>query len=184
MGPKLASMTKTAPPVLSQALPEGVALRRSLRPGDVGAIVELHGRLYPPDYGVDGRLEAHIARHLAEAVGRGWPAEREGVWLLDTEEGLCGCIAFTDEGDGVACLRWVLLHPDLRGTGLGRALVAAVIGEVRGHGYRQLVLETFSDLTRAASIYRNAGFELVGSETGARWGRESLTYQRYELELG
>ena len=36
------------------------------------------------------------------------------------------------------------------------------------------------DLRAAAHLYREHGFELVGAETGPRWGRAEITYQRYE----
>jgi hypothetical protein len=50
-------------------------------------------------------------------------------------------------------------------------------------GYRLVWLETFSELTTAASLYREAGFVVTGADTAPRWGRESITMQRYELEL-
>jgi len=44
-------------------------------------------------------------------------------------------------------------------------------------------LETFSALRAAAHIYLGYGFEVVSAETGPRWGRDEVTYQRYELAL-
>ncbi len=45
------------------------------------------------------------------------------------------------------------------------------------------MLETFSELTAAAHLYREHGFEVVSAETGPRWGSAELTYQRYEASL-
>jgi ribosomal protein S18 acetylase RimI-like enzyme len=50
-------------------------------------------------------------------------------------------------------------------------------------GYRKVWLETFSELQAAAHLYRDHGFVVTWEETAPRWGRESITYQRYELEL-
>ena len=47
---------------------------------------------------------------------------------------------------------------------------------------RKVELDTFSALTRAASIYRGLGFRVVSAERTTKWGPE-ITYQYYELEL-
>jgi ribosomal protein S18 acetylase RimI-like enzyme len=80
-------------------------------------------------------------------------------------------------------LRWVVLDPGLRGRGLGRRLVEEVLDFAEAAGYQLVALETFSDLTAAAAIYRSNGFELQWEETAPRWGRETVTYQRYELSF-
>jgi RimJ/RimL family protein N-acetyltransferase len=80
-------------------------------------------------------------------------------------------------------LRWVTLDPELRGRGLGRELISEAIEAARAQGYPKLALETFSDLRAAARIYRSFGFEAVWEDTRPRWGRPSITYQRYELSF-
>lgn len=161
-----------------------VGIRHQLHPGDLGAIVALHGRLYAAEYGLDSRFEAHVGRAVAEAGGRGFPRARESIRLVESAAGdLLGCCAMTDEG-GFGMVRWVVLDQRLRGSGLGRRLISETVEEARLAGFGLLALETFSDLTTAASIYRSLGFVLVGAETGSRWGRSELTYQRYELGLG
>jgi GNAT superfamily N-acetyltransferase len=159
-----------------------VRIRRELRPGDLDSIVALHARLYPAEHDVDSEFVAHVADRIAEALAAGFPRDREAARLLDRDGELVGSLALTDEGDRVGCLRWFLIDPELRGRGLGRRLVAELIAEARRLGYRQLRLETFSDLRVAAAIYRDAGFELSSEETGPRWGRE-ITYQHYALTL-
>ena len=156
---------------------------RRLRPGDLGRIVALHGRLYSREYGVDSTFEAHVGAGVARAAARGWPRDSEGVWLVEREGELAGCIAYTDEGDGLATLRWFVLDPSVRGQGLGRRLVGELLDEVQAKGFDRIRLETFSELRRAAGIYLAHGFELTHTETSPRWGREAITYQHYELEL-
>jgi GNAT superfamily N-acetyltransferase len=114
---------------------------------------------------------------------RGWPAERECVWIVERDGDLAGSIALTDDGDDTAGLRWFALEPSLRGRGLGRQLVGEVVAAARRHGYARMRLETFSDLRAAAHLYREHGFEVVHEETGPRWGRDRVTYQHYELPL-
>ena len=135
------------------------------------------------EYGVDPTFEAHVAASVAEAGRRGFPAEREGLWIVEAAGRHAGSIALTDEGDGVATVRWVVLDPGLRGRGLGRRLLGEVVAEAEGHGYRLLKLETFSELRAAAHLYREHGFELISAETGPRWGRarDHLPALREEL---
>jgi GNAT superfamily N-acetyltransferase len=162
---------------------DAIEIRRELRPGDHGEIVALHGRLYAREYGVDASFEGFVASSVARAAIGGWPRDQEGVWLVEKGGTLRGCIGYTDEGDGVAMLRWFVLDPSLRGRGLGRRLVEELIAEVKAKGFARIHLETFSDLRTAARIYRANGFEVVYAETGPRWGRPEVTYQHYELEL-
>lgn len=55
----------------------------------------------------------------------------------------------------------VYLEPAARGSGLGRALMDAVIARARADGYRSLVLDTVADLTEAIALYERLGFEAV-----------------------
>ena len=50
-------------------------------------------------------------------------------------------------------------------------------------GYQTIGLETFSELRAAARIYRSVGFQVVWEQSGPRWGRDEITYQRYELSF-
>ena len=143
----------------------------------------MHGRLYAREYGNDSSFEAMVAGSVTRAAMRGFPRERERLWVVESDGAFAGSLALTDE-DGVSgMIRWVLLDPSVRGHGLGRRLVSEAVAEARELGYERLELETFSDLTAAAAIYRSYGFRLTGEEIGPRWGRGSVNYQHYELEL-
>jgi N-acetylglutamate synthase-like GNAT family acetyltransferase len=158
-------------------------IRRHLRPGDLGAILALHARLITDEHGLDSTHEGYVGASLTEHAIRGFPGEREGIWVVEHEGRVAGSIGLTDDGDEVASLRWLVVDPSLRGRGLGRRLVSELIAEAREKGFERIELETFSELRAAAHLYRIYGFELTGAETGPRWGRDEITYQRYELEL-
>jgi RimJ/RimL family protein N-acetyltransferase len=166
------------------SVPAEPTIRRELLPGDLGRIVAMHGRIYLPGYGLTPAFEGHVAKAVAGAAIAGFPRDRETIRLLEGSDGeLAGSTALTDEGAGLAYLRWVLLDPSLRGRGLGRRLIAATVADARRFGFERIRLETFSDLTAAASIYRSLGFRLVSEDHTPRFGRSQFNYQRYELEL-
>jgi GNAT superfamily N-acetyltransferase len=159
-------------------------VRRDLRPGDLGRAAALHGRVYADEHGLDASFEAMVARGLAEATLGGWPGPHEGWWAVEDDDGeLVGCLAFTDEGGGLARVRWFVLDASARGAGLGARMLDELLDEVRAHGYERVELVTFSDLQAAAHRYRSRGFALLSSEPRDLWGR-TLVYQHYELQVG
>ena len=158
-------------------------IRTELRPGDLGEIVAHHGRLYAEEYGVDSTFEAFVASAVARAGIRGFPSDREEIRIVELGGEHAGSIGLTDEGDESAAIRWFVLDREIRGRGLGRRLVREMLTRAGELGYRRVWLETFSDLRAAAHLYREHGFEVTSADTAPRWGRDAITYQRYELEL-
>jgi GNAT superfamily N-acetyltransferase len=165
-------MTATAPTLI----------RRTLRDGDASGIAELHRRVYVPEYGMNEEFVGRVAAGVDAAVLAGWPEAGGGVWLIDRGAELSGCLALTDEGDGLGRLRWFVLEAQLRGRGLGRSLVDELLASAHAQGFARLELETFSALSSAASIYRQAGFALTWEQERFDWGPPIL-YQHYALEL-
>jgi ribosomal protein S18 acetylase RimI-like enzyme len=164
------------------SLRSDVVLRRDLREGDTAAIAELHQRVYEAEYRMDQRFGRSVARSLEKAVQRGWPHARGAVWLLEQDGELAGSLVLTDEGSETGRVRCFLLAPNLRGGGLGRSLLAELLAEARASGLRRLELETFSELTVAARLYREAGFRLTWERETDRWG-PTIRYQHYEAQL-
>jgi GNAT superfamily N-acetyltransferase len=158
-----------------------IAMRTELRPGDLGAIIGLHGLVYDREYGFDVRFEAHVAEPLGKAVRRGL-TERERIWLAEDAGALVATIAIVQESAGTAQLRWFLVAPGARGQGLGSTLLRQAIAFSRDAGYRRIMLWTVSALTDAARLYRSAGFRRVEEQPSQPWGRE-VVEERYEMEL-
>jgi GNAT superfamily N-acetyltransferase len=160
-----------------------LTIREELRPGDLGEIVAHHGRLYAEEYGVDATFEGFVTAAVVRAAIRGFPSEREAIRIVELGGEHVGSIGLTDEGGGDAAIRWFVLSPEVRGKGLGRRLLVELLDLAREHRYRRVFLETFSELHAAAHLYLDAGFAVTSADTAPRWGREAITYQRYELEL-
>lgn len=162
--------------------PPGLAVRHDLRPGDVGRIVERHGTLYARECGFDVTFEAYVAGPLARfALER---AERERLWIAErADDGrFAGCIAMVATASPAeAQLRWFLVEPDTRGTGLGRWLLAEALAFARESGYETVRLWTVNGLLAAAHLYRAAGFVKVEEKPGA-WGAPVME-EMYRLRI-
>ncbi len=158
-----------------------IAIRTELRPGDLGRIVHWHGTVYDREYEFDRRFEAYVARAMAECVLKG--SSRERIWVGERDERIVGCIAIVEASQRVAQLRWVLVDPAARGTGLGTALMDEAVAFSREQGYDSVVLWTVSSLTAAARLYVRAGFRKVEEKPPASpWGVE-VVEEKYELRL-
>ena len=163
---------------------QGLVIRRELRPGDVEAIGDLHDRVYRNEYGAGEDWVYWERVRLEQHVARGWPRERAlgSIWLVELDGALGGCLALVLRCPNVGNLDWFVLAPELRGRGLGRWLVSALIDEACARGMETLKVETFSALVAAARIYREAGFRVVWERETDFYGRRVM-HQVYELAL-
>jgi putative acetyltransferase len=109
------------------------------------------------EYGLSSDLEAYDAdlRNIVSSYsGRG------GAFRVVTSaEGQivgCGGLYPIDERD--AEIRRMYLLPEVRGVGIGRMLLEALIGYANERRFERVVLETASVLKEAISLYRKRGF--------------------------
>ena len=159
-----------------------VTIRHDLRPGDLGRVTELHGVLYAEEYGFDHRFEAYVAETLGE-FGRSAHPGHDRLWLAELDCRLVGSLGIVGRDGGAAQLRWVLVHPDGRGQGLGRRLLDEALDFCRATGYRSVFLWTVSPLAAAARLYAAAGFRKTETKPEeAPWGVR-LSEERYDLAL-
>jgi ribosomal protein S18 acetylase RimI-like enzyme len=160
-----------------------VRLRTTLAPGDLGAVVRLHGLLYAAEYGFDHTFEGYVALGLGEFATRyRGPGEQGCVWLAETaaDGRLVGCVAMVTAGERTGQLRWFLVDPDVRGAGLGRRLLDEAMAYSRAQGLESLFLMTVGGLDAAAHLYRSLGFRLTAERAVRQWGKD-LVEQRYDL---
>lgn len=153
-------------------------IRDTLRPGDLGMIVHLHGVHYAREYGLDTTFEPYVAKPLAEFV----LARNGRLWVAEQGDRIVGSIAVLDGENGEGQLRWFLLAPQARGTGLGRRLLETALAYARERGMPRVFLWSFSDLATALKLYERAGFEVTETRATRLWGAER-TELRMELDL-
>ncbi|CAN5831959.1 GNAT family N-acetyltransferase [soil metagenome] len=152
-------------------------LRHELQPGDIGAVVRLHGTVYAAEQGWDHTFEGYVAEGIGRFAAAFDPA-RDRLWIAEADGGVVGSIAIVGQADSTAQLRWFVVHPKARGQGLGRQLLAAALSFCRDRHYTSIFLWTAGDLHAAAHLYRSAGFELVEESRHESWGAGN-TLQTY-----
>ncbi len=158
-----------------------IHVRSALRPGDIGAVIRLHGLVYGAEYQFDYTFEGYVAEGLVQFLKAHDPG-RDCLWLAEEEDQLVGCIAIVHRTNTEAQLRWFLLHPDFRGQGLGRRLLNQALDFCRAAGYQTVLLWTVRGLQAATHLYRSAGFRITEAHTASLWGR-TITEERYDLSL-
>jgi len=127
---------------------------------------------------VEGPQLAALARELfreyAQAIGtdleyQGFsrelaslPAPYEppaGALLIAHSAGdVAGCAALRPLDAHAAEMKRLYVRAEYRGSGIGRALVEAIIRAAQAAGYRELRLDTLPAMESAQSLYRQLGF--------------------------
>jgi GNAT superfamily N-acetyltransferase len=161
---------------------EHVTIDSDLLAGDLGRIVEQHGRVYRTEHGYDRRFEGYVAAGIAAAVlSDERPSPR--FWIVRRGDEFLGSAAVCPAGPGTGQFRWFLLERSVRGLGLGRRLLEAALEHSAQAGFDRVVLWTVTGLDASADLYRRAGFvEVERRPPAAPWGVE-VTEVRWELAL-
>ena len=165
--------------LLSGVAPEVTV--RPARPGEIGIVAARHMDYYGERYGFDLSLEVYLhegmtrfLKHREGGLGQAWVADREGE--------VVGSIAMDHAEEHVAQLRWLLVEPGFRRTGLGRRLMEEALAFCRANLYRRVFLWTFSELEEARRLYELFGFSPTEEVSHQIWGKD-LTEERWDILL-
>ena len=140
-------------------MPPGAIVIESARAEDAPGIIALIGRVFAeynfvwnPATEVPDLFD--LERHYGGRQGAFWVARLGGQ--------IVGSVGVERLPDGRAELHRLYLDASLRGRGLGRALVDAVLGWCRDAGIMQLTLWSDTRFDRAHRLYEGMGFTKNG----------------------
>ena len=80
------------------------------------------------------------------------------VWIAEIEHEIVGGLVIVPQ-EGFMRLANVAVHPDHKGAGLGRALIALAETESLDQGYREMRLTTHADMPENVQLYAHLGWE-------------------------
>lgn len=154
---------------------------RPFDPEDAAWIAARHGALYRDHDGFDDSFEPLVAGLLQDFVD-GHDPSREAGWVAWQGGARVGCIFCVGVSDDVAKLRMFLVEPQMRGTGLGRALLETCTAFAKAKGYSQMTLWTHESHIAACRLYARNGFECVASSPVRSFG-QNLVEQTWTRAL-
>jgi ribosomal protein S18 acetylase RimI-like enzyme len=133
-------------------------IRPAAIPDELPTVRELF-REYADGLGVDLCFQGFEAE-LAGLPGAYAPPS--GLLLLAAcGSEVYGCVALRRLSESDAEMKRLYVRPAARGSGLGWALVSALIVEAQAIGYRRILLDTLPAMTAAIRLYESLGFRPV-----------------------
>ena len=113
---------------------------------------QAHG--IPPEV-VTGIFHGHDSNSLADR----FKGEEANLFIARWNGSPAGCLGFDTFDDTSLELQKFYVDPDLRGKGIGSALMQTVLSAAAARGHSRLVLHTAIYMKNAVAIYRSFGFE-------------------------
>jgi GNAT superfamily N-acetyltransferase len=161
------------PEVSTMAAPDqpGTYWFRSAEAADAARVAELVDAAYRHYLERIGMLPGPMTDDYAEVI-----CNRQ-VTVAEHHGAIVGIIVLTVTDEGFL-IDNVAVHPDHRGTGLGRALLAVAEAEARRAGFDSIYLYTHEQLTENLALYARIGY--VECDRRSQ-GAFSLVYLRKHL---
>ncbi len=106
-------------------------------------------------------------------------AEPDGAFLVArSDRDVVGCGGVQRIDGATAEIKRMWVHPDRRGEGLGRRLLAELESTARSLGFDTVVLDTNASLQEAIALYERRGYESIerynDNPYAQRWFRKAL----------
>lgn len=135
-----------------------VTFRRFV-PGDEAGFRDLNEAWIVPLFGMEPKDHEVLSDPQKYILNKGGH-----VFLGFDGETPVACCALIPREPGCFELSKMAVHPDRRGAGLGRQLIAYALEQARAIGARRLYLESNSSLPNAVHLYESTGFRHLPPE--------------------
>jgi GNAT superfamily N-acetyltransferase len=110
-------------------------------------------------YGVDPQLVISLYhRETAETLASKYGLAGAGLFIARWQGTPAGCLAFNSFDAASAELHKFYVDTRFRGSGIGRALMHAVLAEIEKTGRRRILIHTTVYMSSAIAVYEAFGF--------------------------
>ena len=113
---------------------------------------------------------ADVATHFTRVGGAFLVAEHDGH--------IVGMGGFRANARGQAEVLRVRIHPAMRRVGIGRALMEHLEDRAAVSGFREMFLDTATNMPEAMAFYRALGYQEAGRETRPDWSWTLVYYTK------
>lgn len=158
-----------------------ITIRTELKSGDLGYTIYLHGILYKEEVNYGIKFEKYVAEGLCEFYNQ-FDSDRDNVWIAEKEDKIVGLLFLMHRKNNTAQLRYFLILPEYRGTGLGKHLMQLFMHSLKEKKYTSAFLWTTDELPTATALYNRHGFELTKEINSNSFGKQ-LKERRFDLKL-
>jgi N-acetylglutamate synthase-like GNAT family acetyltransferase len=158
---------------------QDIRIRTELKPGDLGYVMYLHGKLYSEEHDFGISFESYVGASLHEFYSTYDPV-RDRVWFAEHDNIIVGFLFLQHRENNAAQLRYFLIKPAYRGIGLGKKMMGLFMEFLHQSGYTSAYLLTTEGLPESAALYKRHGFKLTDQKFSTVFGKP-LHEQRYEL---
>ncbi len=162
---------------------------------DAAAMAEIHVRSWQWAY--RGQLPKDFLDRLSDTLERRIEARRtafvnlppEARWWVAEQDGRVVGFAITgpsrdaDMSTLTGEVELIYLLPEAAGKGVGRALFAHAVADLRERGYQQAMLWVLESNARARRFYEAAGWRADGASKREEWPGVVLQEVRYHIAL-
>ena len=129
--------------------------RTAIELTSAAALFRAYAKSLPVDLGPQG-----FSEELKSLPGPYAPPDGE-LLLAKRGDHVLGSIALKLLKPRVAEIKRLFVRPQARKTGVGKALVSAILNTAKERGYREIKLDTLSEMESAIALYKSFGFEPI-----------------------
>lgn len=155
---------------------------RPYREEDVAYVIDRQLSLYESERQFTTEIwKKYLTQGVLSLIEK-FDSDRDCMLILECDKSPSGCVAITHTEDGAAQLRYFFMEPELRGLGMGSALLNAALDFCRDRKYSHVFLWTVSAQESARALYGKAGFRITETSENESWGVPVLE-ERWDLDL-
>lgn len=142
----------------------GVLLTTEFTPEDVETSIRRQREIFGGEFGFLDSSHPYAERAIRDFAAN-WNKEKDFMLVAKDNDRFVGTITFMGEENGVGRLRFLIVEPDMRGKGTGKAIMATALEWAKEMGYSHIWLSTHSVLDTARKMYAGMGFVKTGEES-------------------